>query len=277
MARVAVLITVFNRREKTLQCLETLYRQADAFKADGKYDFSVYMVDDGCTDGTSDSVREHFPQTNIIRHPQGGLYWARGMRLAWSEASKEDFDFYLWLNDDTLLLDGALASLMDNSEFLRHKAIITGTTRGSGGELTYGGRTKNNKIIEPDPAIPVVCYMFNGNIVLVPRFAYDLLGNLSPVYHHTFADYDYGVRAHKAGISCVVAPGISAICERDHGLAAWRSSKHTLKERWRILKSPKGRPLKEQFIFDSRLKGPFYAIGHGLSVVFKMLFPKKDV
>ena len=277
MANVAVLLTVFNRREKTLRCLETLYRQADDVQAEGKYGFTVFMVDDGSTDGTSEAVRDSFPQTRVIRYPQGGLYWNRGMRMAWAEAAKEDYDFYLWLNDDTLLCDGALASMMDNSEFLRHKAIIAGTTRGAKGELTYGGRTKNNKLIEPDPAIPVVCFMFNGNFVLVPKYAYDLLGNLSPAYHHTFGDYDYGVRAHKAGISCVVVPGIAAICERDHGLAAWRSSKHSLKERWRILKSPKGRPLKEQVIFDSRLKGPFYAIGHGLSVIFKMLFPKKDV
>lgn len=276
MSRIALLLTVFNRREKTLRCLETCFLQIDELRSGGKYEFDVYMVDDGCTDGTSDAVKEAFPQVNIIRRPGGGLYWNRGMRLAWEQAAKEDYDFYLWINDDTFLLDGALATLLDNSEFLRHRAIIAGTSRDSRGNLSYGGRTKNNKLIEPDPAIPVICYMFNGNLVLVPKYAYTHLGNLSPAYHHTFGDYDYGVRARKNGIPCVVAPGILAVCDRDHTLAPWRSSKYTLRQRRAYRNSPKGRPAKEQFIFDTRLKGPFYAIGHGLSIIFKMLFPKKE-
>ena len=246
MSSVAVLLTVFNRKEKTLACLEGIYLQIDALKADGKYECTVFMVDDGCTDGTSEAVREAFPQTRIIRS-DGGLYWNRGMRLAWDEAAKEDFDFYLLVNDDTILADGALAALLDNSEFLRHRAIVVGTAANNSGTITYGGRTKGNRLVKPDPAIPVACHMFNANLVLIPRFAYEKVGNLSPAYHHSFGDYDYGVRARKMGISCVVAPGILA----------------------------KGRPLREQFIFDTRLKGPFYAIGHGISVRFKMLFPKK--
>ncbi len=276
MARIATLLTVYNRREKTLKCLEACFLQIDELKADGRYDFDVYLVDDGCTDGTSEAVKEAFPQVKIIRRADGNLYWNGGMRLAWEEAARQDYDFYLWINDDTFLLDGALSVLLDNSGFLRHRAIIAGTAKDSKGNLSYGGRTKNNKLIEPDPAIPVTCFMFNGNLVLVPKYAYDRIGNLSPVYQHTFGDYDYGIRARKNGVPCVVAPGILAICDRDHGIAPWRSSKYTLRQRIAFRKSPKGRPAREQFIFDTRLKGPFYAIGHGVSVLFKMLFPKKE-
>lgn len=179
------------------------------------------------------------------------------------------------VNDDTLLADGALATLLDNSEFLRHRAIVVGTAAGTDGKVSYGGRTKGNRLVMPDPAIPVSCHMFNANLVLVPRFAYEKVGNLSPAYHHSFGDYDYGVRARKLGISCVVAPGILATCDRNPGPEKWRNAAYPLKERFAYLKSPKGRPLHEQFIFDTRLKGPFYAIGHGISVRFKMLFPKK--
>lgn len=274
MLTVAVLLTVFNRKEKTLECLESCYRQIDGLKADGKYDASIFMVDDGCTDGTSEAVKESFPQTRIIRS-EGGLYWNRGMRLAWEEAAKEDFDFYLLVNDDTTLLDGALATLLYNSEFLRHRAIVVGTTANSSGTITYGGRTKGNRLVQPDPAIPVSCHMFNGNLVLVPKYAYQQVGNLSPVYHHSFGDYDYGVRAHKKGITIVVAPGILANCDRNPGPEVWRNAAYPLKVRAAYLNSPKGRPFHEQFVFDTRLKGVFYAIGHGISVRFKMLFPKK--
>ena len=275
MLGVAVLLTVFNRREKTLACLDNCYRQIDGMKAAREYEFTVYLVDDGSTDGTSEAIRENFPQVELIQG-DGGLFWNRGMRLAWEKAAEKDYDFYLWLNDDTLMKEGALAALMETSGFLKHKAIIAGTCENSVGELSYGGRTRSNKLIAPDPAIPVPCYMFNGNLVLVPKAVYEVLGSLEQKYQHTFGDYDYGVRAVKAGIPRVVAPGVLATCDRNPGIPKWRDSSYTLKERVRYLMTPKGRPPKEQFLFDSRLNGIFYAMGHGLSLTFKLLFPKRN-
>ena len=274
MLRVAILMTVHNRRETTLRCLENCWHQIDAGKNEGKYAYTVYLVDDGSTDGTSEAVRETFPQTILIKG-DGNLYWNQGMWLAWDRAAAEDFDFYLWLNDDTLMNEGTLAALMENSEFLRHKAIIVGTTANSAGEITYGGRNKARRLMTPDPVIPIPCHLFNGNLVLVPRSVYLVLGNLDPVYHHTFGDFDYGVRAHKQGIDCVIAPGIAAVCNRDHGLEKWRDAAYPLKERWHYLHTPKGRPPKEQFIYDYRESGLLWAVVHGISIHFKVLFPTR--
>lgn len=41
---------------------------------------------------------------------------------------------------------------------------------------------------------------FNGNIVLIPRFVYQQLGNLDYYCTHSKGDFDYGLRADKAGI-----------------------------------------------------------------------------
>ena len=177
MLRVAILLTVHNRRETTLRCLENCWHQIDAGKNEGKYDYTVYLVDDGSTDGTSEAVQSMFPQTVLIKG-DGNLFWNRGMRLAWDRAAAEDYDFYLWLNDDTLMNEGALASLMENSEFLRHKAIVVGTTANAAGEITYGGRNRARKLMTPDPVIPIPCHLFNGNLVLVPKSVYASLGNL---------------------------------------------------------------------------------------------------
>lgn len=275
MLSVAILITVFNRRDKTLACLDNCMRQFDSLAADGKYSFTVFLVDDGSTDGTADAVAAAFPSVRLIRS-EGGLYWNRGMRLAWSEAAKEGYDFYLWLNDDTVLKAGALATLMETSEYLRHKAIVAGTCQAADGTISYGGRLKSNKLVEPDPVIPVPCFTFNGNIVLVPSAIYKVLGNLEPAYHHTFGDYDYGVRARKAGFARVVAPGVLAVCDRNPGPDKWRDASYPLKERYAALQSPKGRPTGEQFLYDSRCRGVFWAVGHMVSVYLKMLFPKRN-
>ena len=68
MKSIAVLLTVFNRKDKTLQSLERLYKllPLDNIQVD------VYLTDDGCTDGTPKAVTEYFPQVNII-HAKGVL------------------------------------------------------------------------------------------------------------------------------------------------------------------------------------------------------------
>lgn len=275
MLSVAILLTVFNRREKTLSCLADCFRQIDGLAAMEKYVCRVFLVDDGSTDGTAEAVAERFPSVQVIRS-EGGLYWNQGMRLAWRTAAEEDFDFYLWLNDDTLMHEDALAILLETSEYLRHKAIIVGTAVSDEGQLSYGGRTKSNRLVEPDPVLPVPCYTFNGNLVLVPKSVYGILGNLEPAYQHSFGDYDYGVRALRKGIARVVAPGILASCNRNPGLERWRDAHYSLKERYAYLVSPKGRPLREQFLYDSRAKGFFGAIGHFVSLNIKVLFPKRN-
>lgn len=273
--KVAILLTVFNRREKTLKCLDICYRQIDAMKSEGIYDFHIYMVDDGSSDGTSDAVREIFPQTSIIRG-NGGLYWNQGMRLAWDTAVLQSPDFYIWINDDTFLEQNALGTLMETSNFLKHKAIVVGTAEDSEGRLSYGGRTRYGKLVTPDPTIPVPCWTFNGNLVLIPAYVYRILGNLDEHYQHSFGDFDYGARAAAANIVRVVAPGVLCKCSRDTGVPKWRDRNYPLRNRIASLHSPKGRPPKEQFRYDVRSRGFLFALIHGLSVAIKVFFPKRN-
>ena len=61
MIRTAVLLTVFNRKEVTLK---GLYSLKQAMATLGKaHLFDIYMVDDGCTDGTGDAVAEAYHRT----------------------------------------------------------------------------------------------------------------------------------------------------------------------------------------------------------------------
>jgi len=50
---IAVLITVFNRKEKTLSCLKSLFNQ----KLDKKITLKVFLTDDNSSDGTADAVK----------------------------------------------------------------------------------------------------------------------------------------------------------------------------------------------------------------------------
>ena len=53
--QIAVLLTCYNRKDKTLRCLKSL---SDTFLLSGvDHKVDVYLTDDGCTDGTFNAVR----------------------------------------------------------------------------------------------------------------------------------------------------------------------------------------------------------------------------
>jgi glycosyltransferase involved in cell wall biosynthesis len=49
---IAVLMTCFNRKEKTLCCIESLFAQ------ENMPTFDLYVCDDASTDGTSEAILE---------------------------------------------------------------------------------------------------------------------------------------------------------------------------------------------------------------------------
>ena len=90
-SNIAILVTCYNRRDKTIQCLKNLFSQA-GIKED--FTIEVFLVDDGSSDGTSEAVNMQFPQVHIIPG-NGSLYWNRGMHLAWQKAKESaDFDYF---------------------------------------------------------------------------------------------------------------------------------------------------------------------------------------
>ena len=148
---IAVLLSWFNRKQKTLACLEALFNQA----LPANVDISAYIVDDACTDGTSHAVRQTYPQVKIFSG-DGNLFWNGGMHGAFS-AMKDDPDYYLWLNDDTIIYPETLTVLLETSYKLSEKgetkAIVGGSTCDhETGQTTYGGVVRNNPL-HPAPLI----------------------------------------------------------------------------------------------------------------------------
>ncbi|MDP4206421.1 MAG: glycosyltransferase family 2 protein [Bacteroidota bacterium] len=267
---VAVLITCHNRREKTLACIKALLNSS----WDEKYLVDVFLVDDGSTDQTTDAVKEKFPRVNIL-HGDGTLYWNQGMRLAWESASAfNSYDYYLWLNDDTLLKTDSLSVLLSSSESKQNRAIICGSTASAmTGMVNYGGWEQRRKIIiEPNGSLQS-CDFFNGNCVLIPQSVFNKVGNLDPHFKHAFGDFDYGLRARKLGIEIYIAPTIIGFCE-DHDLVPeWRSMQVNLRMRLIGLYSPLGCNPFEFWRYDRTHHGLMSSVVHFVSLHLRAIFP----
>jgi len=265
-------MTCHNRKNKTLACLDSLYKQS---LSDGLC-FEVFLVDDGCTDGSADAVRKMFPDVNLIQG-NGKLFWNKGMHLAWTKAFEfKKHSYYLWLNDDVQLKDNALSELLNCSEQLYDKSVICGSMQSAVTyETTYGGYLLNrNQLLIPNGALQK-CDYFNGNLVLIPKYVFISVGMLDPIYPHAIGDFDYALRAKELGIDCFVTPRHIGFCERNDKLPKWCRPEEKFIERIKNLYSPLGRCHPYYYwIYEKRHFGILKGVKHFITIHLRLFFPK---
>jgi GT2 family glycosyltransferase len=276
-------MTCHNRQEKTLACLLALL--SNEISEDIK--LNIILVDDGSTDGTTEFVRARFPQVHII-NGDGSLFWNGGMRVAFDTAMANGADFYLWLNDDTLLYPTALQFLLiTHSQLLkqqRKNVIVVGSTQDEvTNRLTYGGVVRPDKLkptafklIAPRE-VPVKCDTMNGNCVLIPNEIAQSIGGMEPEFAHAMGDLDYGLRAGYAGFSVWVMPGFVGTCANNPATGSFNDAALPVAVRLRKMLQPKGVPLRSWRVFTQRHAGvfwPIYWLWPYVNVVVKGLFGK---
>lgn len=262
LSRVAVILTCFNRRETTLNCLRALSQQTK--KAD------VYLTDDGSSDGTSDAVSKQYPEVKILQG-NGNLFWVGGMRLAFESAMRGNYDYYLWLNDDTILESDTLERLLTIHQQLklqgRFDSIVVGSTKDPiTGQASYGGAVKSSKwysnkynFVGASQSLQECDTMF-GNCVLIPNSVASKVGNIDKAFIHSLGDLDYGLRAKNKGCSIWVAPGYVGTCSKNSIKNSWVDTKLSTLERLKRVTHIKAFPLKPWTVFCSRHSGFMWLI-----------------
>ncbi|MGH8900715.1 MAG: glycosyltransferase family 2 protein [Egibacteraceae bacterium] len=260
--RVAAVMAAYNRKDLTLACLRSLRAQQVPGVA-----LDAFVLDDGSSDGTSEAIAEQFPEVTLL-HGDGQLYWNGGMRQAFAAAIADDYDHYLWMNDDTRLDDGALARLLDTARQVErrgeHAAVVVGSTRHPDtGELTYGGRVRPSRwrplrfeLVKPGLE-PRPCETMNGNMVLIARAVVLRVGNLDPAFVQQMGDFDYGLRARAAGCSIWIAPGTLGTCASH---PQRRTEEQPLLDEWRRLWSIKELPPRPWAVFVRRWAGGLWPL-----------------
>lgn len=271
MKKIAILLTVHNRKVKTLNCLQKLFNQT----LSSEYRFDVYVTIDGCIDGTEEAIKNSYPSVTLI-HGDGSLFWNKGMRVAWECAnSTNKYDYFIWLNDDTELFIDAIQKLVDSSQTLVNNSIIVGSTCATENRdnITYGGRIHKMGIVEPTNQLKE-CDFFNGNIVLIPFSVFLKVGYNDNCFSHALGDFDYGLRATKLKVKIYVAPSVLGICDTHESLPTWCNPQKSFVTRWKHFRTPLGHNPEEYFIFEKRHFGITSAIFHYITNHLRVLFPR---
>ncbi len=262
-----------NRRDTTLACLKKLQHQSILSDLDKRmeYLFELWLLDDASTDGTVEQILKIWPDANIISG-DGERYWCGGMREAWKYAIPSNPDYFLLLNDDTLLAPHALQALLAIAPNPDLPVIaVSSIADPDTGEIVFGGRRGRGAAIVKVRGIQEDCDTMNANCVLVPRIVVQRIGIFHHRYTHAMGDFDYGYTARRAGIRVIASGDILGVSKPNPAINTWRDKSLSLKERFRLLWfSPKGLPFMEWATYARRNLGwtwPYRILSPALRII----------
>lgn len=207
-----ILIPVFNRKNCTKTCLDSLSNQLTEMTR-------VFVIDDGSVDGTREMMENEFPFVEVISG-NGNLWWAGSINLGIEHLSKnlKSNDYILLLNDDTTFpedfikkvflainkyetsLIGCLLVDLKSKNYILDGGIIYNRIKNKFISLNRGKR-----IHDFAEGYNRNCDFLPGRGLIIPYDSIKRVGCFdSQNFPQSLADYDFTLRAKNAGYKLVV-------------------------------------------------------------------------
>jgi GT2 family glycosyltransferase len=227
--RVSVVIVNWNTRDLLDNCLRSIIDQT-------RSTFEVIVIDNASTDGSVAMVRSKYPQMEIVENTVNrGFAAANNQGLATAVGQN-----VLLLNPDTLVIDGAIDTMLDwleqnpdvgcvGCQVLEAPGVIQQTCFADPTPLNQFivefGLMRFSKVV---PFLGRPWYrtwdrrsqrdvdVVSGMFMLVPRRVLDQVGPLDDAFFVYAEEADWCRRIRKAGFRCVFAP-IAQIMHLDGG------------------------------------------------------------
>lgn len=265
---IDVIIPVYNRRAITLHCLELLGKQVDA-------EFRITVVDDGSSDGTSEAIRDQFPEVDLLQG-DGSLWWGGATNLGVRHALKrhKPAPYILLLNDD-LEFDADYLAHMERCA-VDHPGCLIGSLavyyddrervfwcgRAASRRQCRYGYVRRDSLSGCVPAERIP-----GRGMLIPRDVFECVGLLDDkTFPQHACDFDFSLRARKAGyqlLCCCDTSVVVMVSETGPGSVHRRDHISTFLHAFLDIRSPNHLPTLWRFqMRHYGLLGPFYFTHH---------------
>lgn len=209
--RVGVVVLNWNGREVLRDCLRSLagttYRALD-----------VIVVDNGSCDGSCELVAAEFPNAILIRNAENAGFCA-GNNQGVSKALERKCDYFLILNNDTLLHSECIGRLVARAESDRGIAAVSPQIRfrRPGERIWFAGGTFNfwtgrnghigyRKRYRARWNVPKPMDFICACAMLVSREAWQEIGGFDEVFFRSAEDLDWSLRARRAGYRLLYEP-----------------------------------------------------------------------
>lgn len=239
--RVAIISTVFNRKEKTERAIRSLTNAISGFE------YRFYICDDKSTDGTKEMLQNLKCSITVIEG-NGDLFWSRGMYKAMEKAAEDEADLYLLINDDVEFFPNVMQVMMDSYKMAGIHCGIVGSTKSLKTDtITYGGRKlKDQQLINPNGSIQP-CDLTNWNCFLIDDFVMKKIGLIDDYYEHALGDFDYSLRMKKSGIPVYIATDYVGYCENNTKKGTYHDKDIPRSKRFKLMISRRNMPIKSRW------------------------------
>ena len=200
--KVGVVIPVFNRKQFTRECILSLKEQTRPVDL-------IVVVDDGSTDGTSEMLKNEFPEVVVLKG-DGNLYWTASINLGIRHALSSGVDYILTMNNDTKASPQFVEKMLWGSHQKPSALIgaldidIVTQQPYYGGEHIHwwsGASTfLLNKLRKEEQKGLHEVSLFPGRGLLIPKVVFDKIGLFEEKkLPHYMADYDFTLMANRNG------------------------------------------------------------------------------
>lgn len=216
--KVEIVTPVHNRRDITLQCLQSLAR----INSSG-LEVHTIIVDDGSTDGTSRAIRKNFPDVEIIQG-DGNLWFTEGTNVGIRAALKHKPDYLLTINDDSVFDEDFLIYMVETAE--KYPRSVVGSllllwdaphrlfqTAPQWKTFDGGWRHWQNQTVWTVPKKPFEVDLIVGNCVLTPVKAIEECGLMDSKRYPNFGDAEYTPRLKRNGWKLLIEPRARVFCQ----------------------------------------------------------------
>ena len=211
---VTIVILNWNRKADTLECLDSLARMDYP-------SFSIVVVDNGSTDGSPDAF-ERWSRDNLavtlIRNAENRGF-VRGSNQGMRHALSTDTDYVFLLNNDTVVEPDVLTMLVQAAERAGDTGMVgpkiyqhgKGTVLDSAGTraipwLAQGFLIGHGEVDQGQYDHPGDLPYVTGTALLVKRAVLEEVGPMDEDYFCYFDDFDWGLKARKAGYRLLLVP-----------------------------------------------------------------------
>jgi len=204
---IHIVIPVFNRKEYTRACLDSLNAQTNQ-------DFKVVIVDDGSTDGTDQMLKEDFPEVDVLKG-DGNLFWTAGVNMGIRHALKMGAENIMTMNND-IVVDEHLIENMYKWHKEKPAALLGALELDiETGKPIFGGERMDWKLCKVDQVLDIISENEHqglhrvthlpGRGLFIPRAVFEKIGLFDQDrFPHYIADYDYTHTARRAGFELYV-------------------------------------------------------------------------
>lgn len=209
--RVTVITLNWNGRDETLECLASLK----------KLDYSNYdivVVDNGSTDGSVPAFRARHRGITIIDNGRN-LGYAEGFNGGLRYAYEHGAEYFLILNNDTVIDPEALSELVNAAELDERIGFVSGKVycHSRPNVLQTAGRYNHPILLagghvgrgEADSGQfdKIRDYDFIDDVfLLVRRKVYEAVGGYDPLFFLYYEETDWCARVRRAGFRIVYTP-----------------------------------------------------------------------